>query len=61
MPEEPLIFVEIALTRDMASNVHALLDESAPQTDPQTAQAAIFYSISNTPARTARRVASASS
>jgi malonyl-CoA decarboxylase len=48
MPEEPLIFVEIALTRDMASNVHTLLDESAPQTDPHTAQAAIFYSISNT-------------
>jgi malonyl-CoA decarboxylase len=48
MPEEPLIFVEIALTREMASNVHALLDESAPQTDPHAAQAAIFYSISNT-------------
>ncbi len=48
MPEEPLIFVEIALTRDMAGNVHTLLDESAPQTDPHTAQAAIFYSISNT-------------
>jgi len=48
MPEEPLIFVEIALTRDMASNVHTLLDESAPRTDPHTAQAAIFYSISNT-------------
>ncbi len=48
MPEEPLIFVEIALTRDMASNVHTLLDETAPRTDPQTAQAAIFYSISNT-------------
>jgi malonyl-CoA decarboxylase len=48
MPEEPLIFVEIALTRDMASNVHTLLDEEAPQTDPHSAQAAIFYSISNT-------------
>jgi malonyl-CoA decarboxylase len=48
MPEEPLIFVEIALTREMASNVHTLLDESAPQTDPHAAQAAIFYSISNT-------------
>jgi len=48
MPEEPLIFVEIALTRDMASNVHTLLDEAAPHTDPHTAQAAIFYSISNT-------------
>jgi malonyl-CoA decarboxylase len=48
MPEEPLIFVEIALTREMASNVHTLLDETAPQTDPHAAQAAVFYSISNT-------------
>src|SRR5512139_1025934 len=48
MPEEPLIFVEIALVREMAANVHTLLDEAAPQMDPHTAQAAIFYSISNT-------------
>ena len=47
-PEEPLIFVEIALTQDMASNVQALLDESAPALDPQAAQAAVFYSISST-------------
>ena len=31
----------------MASNVHALLDETAPIGDPQGADAAIFYSISN--------------
>jgi malonyl-CoA decarboxylase len=48
MPEEPLIFVEIALVREMASNIHTLLDESAPPADAQAAQAAIFYSISNT-------------
>ncbi|MCL4799948.1 MAG: malonyl-CoA decarboxylase family protein, partial [Burkholderiales bacterium] len=48
MPGEPLIFVEIALTRDMAAGVQALLDESAPVLDPQSAQAAVFYSISNT-------------
>lgn len=48
MPEEPLIFVEIALVAGMASNVHALLDEAAPRMDPQTAQAAVFYSISST-------------
>jgi malonyl-CoA decarboxylase len=48
MPEEPLIFVEIALVPAMASNVHTLLDESTPPIDPQTAQAAIFYSISST-------------
>ena len=47
MPDEPLIFVEVALVSGMASNVHALLDETAPIGDPQAADAAIFYSISN--------------
>jgi malonyl-CoA decarboxylase len=47
MPDEPLIFVEIALVKDMADNIHSLLDESAPAFDPHAAQAAIFYSISN--------------
>jgi malonyl-CoA decarboxylase len=47
MPDEPLIFVEVALVSGMASEVHALLDETAPIGDPQTADAAIFYSISN--------------
>jgi malonyl-CoA decarboxylase len=48
MPDEPLIFVEIALVKDMADNIHHLLDEEAPAFDPDAAQAAIFYSISNT-------------
>ena len=50
MPGEPLIFVEIALTRDIATNVQSLLDESAPILESGAAQAAIFYSISNTQA-----------
>jgi malonyl-CoA decarboxylase len=50
MPDEPLIFVEIALVSEMASDVHALLDEAAPRMDPEAAQAAIFYSISSTQA-----------
>ncbi len=50
MPGEPLIFVEIALTRDIATNVQALLDETAPILEPGAAQAAVFYSISNTQA-----------
>jgi len=50
MPGEPLIFVEIALTRDIATSVQTLLDESAPILESQAAQAAIFYSISNTQA-----------
>jgi len=47
MPDEPLIFVEVALVRGMAGNIHALLDETAPHDDPQAADSAIFYSISN--------------
>jgi malonyl-CoA decarboxylase len=47
MPDEPLIFVEVALVNGMAGDVHALLDESAPLGDPNAADSAIFYSISN--------------
>jgi malonyl-CoA decarboxylase len=47
MPDEPLIFVEVALVKGMADNVQSLLDETAPVGDPATADTAIFYSISN--------------
>lgn len=47
MPQEPLIFVEIALVSGLAGDVHALLDESQPVSDPSSADTAIFYSISN--------------
>ena len=47
MPNEPLIFVEVALVNGMAGNIQALLDESAPACDPNEADTAIFYSISN--------------
>jgi malonyl-CoA decarboxylase len=47
MPDEPLIFVEIALVQGMADNVQSLLDETAPVGDPLDADTAIFYSISN--------------
>jgi malonyl-CoA decarboxylase len=47
MPDEPLIFVEVALTQGMADNVQILLDETAPVGDPTEADSAIFYSISN--------------
>ena len=46
MPDEPLIFVEVALVAGMAGNISALLDEAAPVGDPRAADAAIFYSIS---------------
>jgi malonyl-CoA decarboxylase len=47
MPEEPLIFVEVALVEGMAGNVRDLLDPDAPVLDPSAADTAIFYSISN--------------
>ena len=47
MPDEPLIFVEVALVSGMTGDIHALLDEAAPIGDPQSADTAIFYSISN--------------
>ena len=47
MPNEPLIFVEVALVTGLAGSVQALLDEAAPLLDPHAADTAIFYSISN--------------
>ena len=47
MPDEPLVFVEIALTKGLAANLPALLDREAPSTDPEDADTAIFYSITN--------------
>lgn len=47
MPDEPLIFVEIALVNGITTNIHELLDVEAPVCDPAKADTAIFYSISN--------------
>ncbi len=47
MPNEPLIFVEVALVNGLSGNVVELLDKDAPAQDPETADWAIFYSISN--------------
>jgi malonyl-CoA decarboxylase len=47
MPDEPLIFVEVALVRGLATSVQRLLDQKAPLQNPKEADAAIFYSISN--------------
>jgi malonyl-CoA decarboxylase len=48
LPGEPLIFVEVALTHEMADSIPPLLDESAEAIDLDKATTAIFYSISNT-------------
>ena len=47
MPEEPLIFVEVALVQGLAESVQRLLDQKAPVLDPGTADTAVFYSINN--------------
>ena len=47
---EPLIFVEVAFTDDIAGCITPLLDENAAPTDLAKATTAIFYSISNTQA-----------
>ena len=47
MPQEPLIFVEVALVQGLSGSVQALLDQKAPVLDPREADTAIFYSISN--------------
>jgi malonyl-CoA decarboxylase len=47
MPDEPLIFVEVALVTGMSSDVAELLDETAPVGDPGRADTAIFYSITS--------------
>ena len=48
MTGEPLIFVEVALTKGIASSLTALLDHDAERrTDPSRVDTAIFYSISN--------------
>jgi malonyl-CoA decarboxylase len=47
LPDEPLIFIEVALTKGMSSAVQPLLDLDSPVADPGTADTAIFYSITN--------------
>jgi malonyl-CoA decarboxylase len=50
LPNEPLIFVEVALLNDMSNSISPLLDEQAAAEDLSKATTAIFYSISNTQA-----------
>jgi malonyl-CoA decarboxylase len=47
LPDEPLIFVEVALVRGIADRVAPLLDSSAEVIDPASADSAIFYSINH--------------
>jgi malonyl-CoA decarboxylase len=47
LPDDLLIFVEVALTRGLADNIADLIDPSVVDSDVLAADTAIFYSISN--------------
>jgi len=47
MPDEPLIFVEVALTKGVPGSIQNLLAGDRARIDPEQADTAVFYSISN--------------
>ena len=47
LPEEPLIFIEVALTRGVSDRVQPLIDPNSAVSDPKAADSAMFYSITN--------------
>ena len=47
LPGEPLIFIEVALTRGVSDRIQPLIDPQAPIIEPESADSAIFYSITN--------------
>jgi malonyl-CoA decarboxylase len=47
MPDEPLIFVEVALVNGVPGSVQQLLAEAREPVSPAVADTAVFYSISN--------------
>jgi malonyl-CoA decarboxylase len=47
LPGEPLIFIEVALTRGISQRISPLIDPQAPIIEPESADSAVFYSITN--------------
>jgi malonyl-CoA decarboxylase len=47
MPDDPLIFVEVALTADIPAHIDEVLRSDRPICEPHAARTAVFYSISN--------------
>jgi malonyl-CoA decarboxylase len=45
--DEPLIFIEVALTHGLASGIQELLDAPLPDDEGESADTATFYSITN--------------
>ena len=48
LPDEPLIFLQVALVEGLAGRIAPLLDQDAPSVPPGRADTAIFYSITST-------------
>ncbi|MBZ5632492.1 MAG: malonyl-CoA decarboxylase [Acidobacteriia bacterium] len=47
LPDEPIIFIEAALTHGMSERVQPLIDPDSPVLPPESADCAMFYSITN--------------
>ncbi|TCL08326.1 malonyl-CoA decarboxylase [Shimia isoporae] len=47
MPDDPLIFVEVALTKGVPESIQELLSEGREELRAEEANTAVFYSISN--------------
>jgi len=47
LPDEPLIFVEVALLPEMAGSIAPLIDKRSTPLPPEQFKVAVFYSISN--------------
>ena len=47
MPDDPLVFVEVALTAGVPSAIAPLIDKTAEPTDERAVDTVVFYSISN--------------
>ena len=48
LPDDPLIFVEVAFTREIPGKIASILDMAREPIAPEEATTAVFYSISNT-------------
>jgi malonyl-CoA decarboxylase len=47
LPDEPIVFTELALTTELSASVQPLLDPDSPVRDASSSRCAIFYSISS--------------
>jgi hypothetical protein len=48
MPYEPIIFIEVAITRGMVKRIHDIIGEESEHSEDSRVNTAIFYSINNT-------------